>query len=127
MISDPQDVGALKGILCFHPPTLETYNQVKAIVDKADYTSKSYFGKDKSKQISQILEEPLKKLDQVPIDLSTLCSYNRTTLVSDKALKANFIYLRGKITDLLSDTYSKPAEDLISKAVPFFSEISSHS
>ncbi len=42
-------------------------------------------------------------------------------VVSDKALKASFIYLKGKITDLLSDTYSKAAEDLISKAVsPFF-------
>ena len=70
MISDPQDVNSLKGTNPGLNCRVEAFNQAKASADKAEYTSKSYFGKDRQKQITHMLEEPLKKLDQLPIDLS---------------------------------------------------------
>jgi hypothetical protein len=38
-------------------------------------------------------------------------------IVSDKNLRANFMYIRGKMIDLLSEEYNKASEDYISKAV----------
>ena len=71
MASNQQDVNSLKGnLLC--STHIETFNQSKASVDKAEYLTKSYFGKDKQKQIAQLLDEPLKKLNQIPIDSSTV-------------------------------------------------------
>ena len=47
------------------------YEEAKGSCDKAEYVHKSYFAKDKDNQLRLILDEPLKKAEQVPIDLST--------------------------------------------------------
>lgn len=71
MISDPKDVNSLKGASPAAHPFVEAYKQAKETVDKADQLEKSYFGKDKSKQIAQLLEEQMKKVAAVPLDLGT--------------------------------------------------------
>jgi hypothetical protein len=68
MISDPQDVTSLKGRE--GAERVATYEEAKASCAKAEHVHKSYFGKDKDKQLHQIMDDPLKKAEQVPIDLS---------------------------------------------------------
>ena len=68
---------------------------MKASADKAEYLTKSYFGKDKMKQISVLLEEPLKKLDQVPIDLSIIIELVRNLNSIGQGIESElFIYSR---------------------------------
>ena len=94
---------------------IEAYNQAMEATNKADLAAKTYYGKDKLKQIAQMLDEPLKKLDKIPID-SSMLGYVKL-IVSDKQMKANFLYIRGKMLDTMSEVYDKMADELLSKAV----------
>jgi hypothetical protein len=75
MISETQDVASLKRTENDGEIFVVAYDQAKESADKAALMHKSYFGKDKDKQIFSILEEPLKKIELIPVDLSILTRY----------------------------------------------------
>jgi hypothetical protein len=60
MTSDPHSVDTLQ----------TAFNEAKGVVEKAELCHKSYFGKDKDKQLKAIIEDPLKKIEAVALDLS---------------------------------------------------------
>jgi len=93
---------------------LETYEQIREMIEKANLFYKSYFGKDKFKKIAEQLAESLKKYDSLVIDSSIVFLRG---VVEDKSLRSSFIYLRGKMANLMTEEYDKTAEEFLSKAV----------
>lgn len=80
-------------------------SQVRAIAAQLDALDKTYFGKDRQKQIRGKIDEALALLEQQPIDLE-----------KNKKQKADILYLRGKCMDYLPE-YSKQAEENLSKSI----------
>ena len=66
---------------------------------------RTYFGKDRHKQIKKKLEEGLTYLDSKPLEL-----------IQNKKDKAEMLFLRGKCMDFLPE-YSKIAEENLSKSI----------
>lgn len=73
--------------------TLE--DQVRALIEELITMDRSYFGKDRVKQIKAKLEEAVAILDNKPVDM-----------VQNKKEKAELLYLRGKVLDFLPE-YTK--------------------
>lgn len=66
---------------------------------------RTYFGKDRLKQVKAKIDEISALLDQRPIEF-----------VQNKREKADLLFLRGKALDYFSE-YSKNAEDFLSKSI----------
>lgn len=66
---------------------------------------RSYFSKDRPKQIKAMIDEIIAMLDTKPIEF-----------VQNKRERADLLYLRGKTLDFLPE-YSKSAEDFLSKSI----------
>jgi len=78
---------------------------VRAIIVNLEQLDRTYFGRDRVKQIRDCLDATLAILDSKPIDL-----------VQNKKEKAELLYLRGRTLDFLPE-YTKQAEDLLSKSL----------
>jgi len=79
--------------------------EVRKLLDQIDVIDRGYFGKDRQKQIKQMMDDILALLDQKPIDL-----------IQNKKEKADLLYLRGKCLDY-NPAYTKQAEDNLSKSI----------
>jgi lipoprotein NlpI len=79
--------------------------RVRAIIVNLEQLDRTYFGRDRVKQIRDCLDATLAILDSKPIDL-----------VQNKKEKAELLYLRGRTLDFLPE-YTKQAEDLLSKSL----------
>lgn len=66
---------------------------------------RTYFNKDRPKQIKAKIDEIIALLDTKPIEF-----------VQNKRERADLLYLRGKTLDFLPE-YSKNAEDFLSKSI----------
>ena len=75
--------------------------QLKAL----DAFDRSYFGKDRLRQIKAKIDEIVAVLDTNPVEF-----------VQNKKEKADLLYLRGKALDYFPE-YSKSAEEFLSKAI----------
>ena len=69
--------------------------QVRKIIDYLEQIDRSYFGKDRMKQIKSKIDEALVLLDTKPIENQ-----------QNKKEKAELLYLRGKCMDYLPE-YTK--------------------
>lgn len=66
---------------------------------------RTYFNKDRPKQIKAMIDEIIALLDTKPIEF-----------VQNKRERADLLYLRGKTLDFLPE-YSKSAEEFLSKSI----------
>ena len=78
---------------------------MRKYLDQIDVIDRGYFGKDRQKQIKQIMDKSISLLDQKPIDL-----------IQNKKEKADMLYLRGKTLDY-NPEYTKLAEENLSKSI----------
>jgi hypothetical protein len=65
----------------------------------------TYFKEDKNKKFKEIVNKVIDKINDLPLDY-----------LSDKKLKADLLYSKGKLIDFYS-TYDKRAEDALSRSV----------
>ena len=79
--------------------------EVRNIIQQLDVMDRTYFNKDRPKQIKLKIEEGIALLDTKPLDL-----------VKNKKEKSDLLFLRGKTMDFLPE-YSKMAEENLSKSI----------
>ena len=72
---------------------------MRKIIDDLQKLDKSYFGKDRHKQLKGAIDEAVALLDSKPIDL-----------VQNKKAKAELLFLRGKVLCFLPE-YTRQAEE----------------